>query len=263
MSEHVRLTSHAGGVRQLTIARPQVRNALDAQAFGEIIAACQRVAADDRARVLVLAGEGQAFSAGGDFETLQKILEAGREVAVAELRHANEGVLALASLSIPTVALVHGDAFGGGAAVALATDFRVMSAKARLGFVSARVGLSGADTGVTWTLSRLVGPARAFEILSLGQIFSADEARDSGLVTSVVPAERFREEAQSFVARVAALAPLAVGGTKRAMQGIEGRSFAAQLDIEAELQAEALTSQDFREGLAAFREKRSPNFGGR
>lgn len=263
MSEHVRLTAHEGGVRQLTIVRPQVRNALDAQAFSEIIAACKRVAADREARVLVLAGEGQAFSAGGDFETLQKILEAGREVAVAELRHANEGVLALASLPIPTVALVHGDAFGGGAAVALVADFRVMSAKARLGFVFARVGLSGADTGATWTLSRLVGPARAFEILALGQIFSAEEARAAGLVTSIAPAERFEVEAQAFVARLAALAPLAVGGTKKAMNGIEGRSFAAQLDIEAELQALALTSKDFREGLAAFREKRSPVFGGR
>ena len=86
MSEHVRLTAHEGGVRRLTIARPQVRNALDAQAFGEIIAACKRVAADREARVLVLAGEGQAFSAGGDFDTLQKILDAGRRFAVAELR---------------------------------------------------------------------------------------------------------------------------------------------------------------------------------
>lgn len=263
MPEHVRLTAHAGGVRRLTIVRPQVRNALDAQAFSEIIAACKRVAADRDARVLVLAGEGQAFSAGGDFDTLQKILEAGREVAVAELRHANEGVLALASLPIPTVALVHGDAFGGGAAVALAADFRVMSAKARLGFVFARVGLSGADTGATWTLSRLVGPARAFEILALGRNFSADEALAAGLVSAVAPAERFEEDAAAFVARVAALAPLAVGGTKKAMAGIEGRSFAAQLDIEADLQALALTSQDFREGLAAFREKRAPNFGGR
>lgn len=263
MSEHVRLTAHEGGVRRLTIARPQVRNALDAQAFSEIIAACKRVAADREARVLVLAGEGQAFSAGGDFDTLQKILEAGRKFAVAELRHANEGVLALASLPIPTVALVHGDAFGGGAAVALAADFRVMSAKARLGFVFARVGLSGSDTGATWTLSRLVGPARAFEILALGQIFSAEEARAAGLVTSIAPAERFEAEAQAFIARLAALAPLAVGGTKKAMNGIEGRSFAAQLDVEAELQADALTSRDFREGLAAFREKRSPVFGGR
>ena len=194
-------------------------------------------------------------------------------------RRGNEGIVAIlvassanatpsersrcGRLPIPTVALVHGDAFGGGAAVALAADFRVMSAKARLGFVFARVGLSGADTGATWTLSRLVGPARAFEILALGQIFSAEEARMAGLVTSIAPAESFEAEAEAFVARLAALAPLAVGGTKRAMSGIEGRSFAAQLDIEAELQADALTSRDFREGLAAFREKRSPIFGGR
>ncbi len=262
MSERLRLSQNGGGVYRLTIARPQVRNALDGQAFGELIAACQKIAADPDAGVLVLAGEGPAFSAGGDFDTLQKILDAGREVAVAELRHANAGVLALASLPIPTVALVHGDAFGGGAAVALAADFRVMSDKARLGFVFARVGLSGADTGATWTLSRLVGPARAFEILALGRIFSAQEAHAAGLASAVAPAERFESEAAAFVAQVRALAPLAVRGTKKAIAGVERRSFAEQLDIETELQAAALTSRDFREGLAAFREKRMPIFGG-
>jgi 2-(1,2-epoxy-1,2-dihydrophenyl)acetyl-CoA isomerase len=176
--------------------------------------------------------------------------------------HANEGIKAIAGLPVPTVAAVNGDAFGGGAAVALSTDFRIMSDAARLGFVFSRLGLSGADTGATWWLNRLVGPARAMEIVTLGAVYSADEALAAGLVTEVAPAGSFDTAVNAFAERLASLAPLATRGNKAALDGIEQRSLAEHLDLEAEIQAEAICSEDFREGLEATRSKRTPSFRG-
>jgi enoyl-CoA hydratase/carnithine racemase len=262
MSDRLTLERDERGVYQLTIRRPHLRNALDEQAFHELIAACEQVGADETARALVLTGEGRAFSAGGDFDSLQRMLDGDRAYAVAELENAGAGVAALARLPVPTVAALNGDAFGGGAAVALGADYRVMSEAARLGFVFARLGISGADTGASWWLSRIVGPSRALEILSFGRVFDASQAQAAGLVTEVAPAESFDDSVADFVARLAALAPLAVRGNKRALLDLEHRTLEQQLALEAQIQADCILSADFREGLDAFQNKRRPVFQG-
>lgn len=263
MSDLLTLERDDRSVYTLTIRRPQIRNALNDQAFRELAAACNQVKADKAARALVLTGEGRAFSAGGDFEALQGLLDGDHAHAVAEFENANAGITALARLEVPTVAALNGDAFGGGAAVALSTDYRVMSDGARLGFVFARLGISGADTGATWWLTRLVGPSRALEILSFGRIFSAAEALESGLVTEVAPADSFATSVASFVDRLAALAPLALRGNKQALLDLEHRSLEQQLALEAQIQADCVRSADFQEGLAAFQNKRRPVFKGK
>ncbi len=263
MSDLLSLDRDERGVYRLTIRRPNLRNALNDQAFQELTAACAKVGADAGARVLVLTGEGRAFSAGGDFDSLQEMLDGDRAYAVAELENANTGIAALARLEVPTVAALNGDAFGGGAAVALTTDYRVMSSGARLGFVFARLGISGADTGATWWLSRLVGPVRALEILSFGRVFDAEQALEEGLVTELVPADRFEEGLADFVDRLAALAPLALQGNKRALLDLGERSLEEQLALEAQIQADCIRSADFREGLDAFQNKRTPVFEGK
>lgn len=262
MSELIACARDDRGVYTLEICRPEVRNALNPETFVELVACCTEIDTDPGARAVVLRGRGCAFSAGGDFGTLNDLLEGGRDVALVELRNANAGVLALASLRVPTVAALNGDAYGGGATMALACDFRLMAATARLGFVFARLGLSGADTGATWWLTRLLGAARTLEILGLGRVFSADEALDAGLVTEVAPTDRFDATVDAFASRLAALAPRAVQGTKRALAGIESRSLAAQLDLEADIQADVICTADFSEGLAAFTDKRSAQFKG-
>lgn len=262
MADLLSLDRDDRGIYTITFQRSDVRNALNPQAFSELIHACGVVDGDVGARGLVITGAGVAFSAGGDFDALQALLDGDRQFAEAELRHANSGILALAQLEIPTVAAINGDAFGGGAAVALSTDFRIMSDRARLGFVFARLGLSGADTGATWWLTRLVGPARAMEIITLGAVFGADEALCLGLVTETAPVDTFDSSVANFTDRLAALAPMATRGNKRAMIGIENRSLLEQLDHEAAIQAEVIGSGDFREGLAATREKRMPTFEG-
>jgi 2-(1,2-epoxy-1,2-dihydrophenyl)acetyl-CoA isomerase len=251
------------GVYTLTIQRPEVRNALNGEAFRELRRACETVAADPAARVLVLAGEGVSYSAGGDFESLQELLDGDRAHAVEEFENANAGVIALARLEVPTVAAIHGDAFGGGAAVALSTDYRVMSEGARLGFVFARLGISGADTGASWWLTRLVGPSRALEILSFGQVFSAAEALEAGLVTETVAAADFDDCVARFVDRLVELAPLALRANKRAMLDQNDRSLEEHLALEAQIQADCIRSADFNEGLDAFQNKRRPVFRGK
>jgi 2-(1,2-epoxy-1,2-dihydrophenyl)acetyl-CoA isomerase len=263
MSELLALDRDERGVYTLTIRRPDVRNALNAQAFVELAGACDEVRADASARALLITGEGRAFSAGGDFEALQEILDGDRDHAVAEFENANAGAFALARLEVPTVAAVNGDAFGGGAAVALTTDFRVMSDRARLGFVFARLGLSGADTGASWWLTRIVGPTRALEILTFGRVFDAHQALEAGLVTEVASADEFDAAVAAFVERLTALAPLAVRGNKRALLGLEGRSLEEQLALEAQIQADCVQSADFREGLDAVQNKRRAVFRGK
>jgi len=263
MSELLTLERGEHGVYTLTIRRPEVRNALNEEAFHQLITACEEVGADSAARVLVLTGEGRAFSAGGDFDSLQRMLDGDRAYAVAELENAGAGVAALAQLEVPTVAALNGDAFGGGAALALSADYRVMSAAARLGFVFARLGISGADTGASWWLSRLVGPSRALEILSFGRVFDATEALTAGLVTEVVPAEAFANGVAGFALRLAELAPLALRGNKRALQNLEGRTLEQHLALEAQIQADCIRSADFEEGLDAFQNRRSPVFQGK
>jgi enoyl-CoA hydratase/carnithine racemase len=262
MSE-LELARDSRGVYTLTIRRPKVRNALNDRAFIELAAACDEIAADAAARTLVIAGEGAAFSAGGDFDSLQDILDGDRDHAVAELENANAGIAALARLEVPSVAALHGDAFGGGAAVALSADYRVMSDRARLGFVFARLGISGADTGASWWLSRIVGPSRALEILSFGKVFDATEALASGLVTEVAPAEAFAEAAADFASRLASLAPLAMRGNKRALADLENRTLEEHLALEAQIQADCIRSADFKEGLDAYQSKRPPVFEGK
>jgi enoyl-CoA hydratase/carnithine racemase len=263
MSDLLTLERDEGGVYTLTIRRPEVRNALNEEAFHQLIAACEQVGADDAARVLVLTGEGRVFSAGGDFDALERMLDGDRAYAVAELENAGAGVSALARLELPTVAALNGDAFGGGAALALAADYRVMSSTARLGFVFARLGISGADTGASWWLSRIVGPSRALEILSFGRVFDASEALAAGLVTEVAPAESFADSVSDFALRLAALAPLAVRGNKRALLDLEDRTLEQHLALEAQIQADCVRSADFKEGLDAFRNKRRPVFEGK
>lgn len=262
MSDLLTLERGERGVYTLTIRRPKVRNALNEEAFHQLIAACEQVGADDAARVLVLTGEGRAFSAGGDFDSLQQMLDGDRAYAVAELENAGAGVSALARLEIPTVVALNGDAFGGGAALALSADYRVISDSARLGFVFARLGLSGADTGASWWLSRIVGPSRALEILSFGRVFGAAEALSLGLVTEVAPAGSFADAASGFALRLAALAPLAVQGNKRALLDLDDRTLEQHLALEAQIQADCIHSADFREGLDAFQKRRPPNFEG-
>ena len=246
------------GVRTLTLDRPDALNALDRE-LKEVLLAALRAAARDRAvRAIVLTGAGRAFCAGQD---LRERGDGAPGLAV-ELRERYIPIIeALHRLEKPIVAAVNGVAAGAGFSLALACDLRVMAETAT--FISAfgRIGLVP-DSGLSWILPRIVGPARAAEIVMTTDPVDAVTSERIGLVNRVVAAEGCLAEAQSLAARLATGAPLAIGLAKRSLAYALEHDLSASLAYEAELQGIAGRSADHAEGVAAFTGKRPARFTG-
>ena len=254
----LRVEDADAGVRTLTLDRPDALNALDRE-LKEVLLAALRAAARDRAvRALVLTGAGRAFCAGQD---LRERGQGAPSLAV-ELRERYIPIIeALHRLEKPIVAAVNGVAAGAGFSLALACDLRVMAETAT--FISAfgRIGLVP-DSGLSWFLPRLVGPARAAEIVMTTDPLDAATAERIGLVNRVVPTEACLAEAQALATRLTAGAPLAMGLAKRSLAYALEHDLSASLVFEAELQGIAGRSADHAEGVSAFTEKRPARFTG-
>lgn len=251
-----------GSVSTLLLDRPKRLNAITLDMGEEIQTALAKVAADDEIRVLVVTGSGEAFSAGGDFDEMKRVIEdpeSGRSGMLA----VNEAVRALHEFPIPTLAAINGDAYGGGACLALACDLRIIREDARLGFVFHRVGLCGADAGASWLLPRIIGYRRSLELLLVGRIVDAGEAQKLGLVSEVAEAGGLEAAVDKVAGKLAAGPPLALKATKQALREGLHRTFAEDAPIEADAQLACFLSEDFREGIAAYTERRKPNFRGR
>lgn len=254
--------AEAQGVATLTLNRPEKLNALSVRMGEEMAAALEALARSASARVLVLTGAGRAFSAGGDLSAMDQV--AGDAASIdRSVRMYCEVVRRLRALPLPAVAKLNGDAFGGALGLAMACDLRVARDDARLGLVFTRVGLSGADAGVSYLLPRLVGVAKAVELLLLGETITAREAERIGLISRAVPAADLDQATADLVGRLAAGPPLALAYTKRALYDGLARDLATDIEYEAYVQGLCFQSADHREGLRAFREKRPPRFQGR
>jgi 2-(1,2-epoxy-1,2-dihydrophenyl)acetyl-CoA isomerase len=247
-----------GGVLTITLNRPDVLNALNRAVHRGIFDALERARADDGVRAVVITGAGRGFCVGQD---LQEFSSGAGDVAANLRDNYHRNVLAIRALQKPVIAAVNGAAAGAGMSLALACDVRLAAASASFVPAFVKIGLVP-DSGGTWLVRRLLGAARAFEWLSTGRRLGADEARAWGLVSEVVPddefAERMREVAQLF----AAMPTRAVWHTKRLLDAAETTTFAEQLELEATTQAELTQTPDFREGVAAFLEKRDAAFTG-
>lgn len=246
------------GVAVVTLDRPEARNALAGRTLLEIGAALQVVESDVTVRALVLRGDGPAFCAGADLAEFADLSDpfAGREAALA----GQDVVSALAAMPIPTVAALHGAALGGGLELALACDLRVAAEDAVLGLPETRLGLIPGYGG-TQRLPRLIGEARALDLILTGRRVPAHEAHAMGLVARV---ETDATAAAVALARQAAEgAPVALGLAKEAVVRGRDGTLAQGLETEADLFALAASSEDAREGVAAFLEKRAPTFEGR
>jgi len=258
----------SGAVRTLALNRPERRNALDGELLDRLPEELERAAADPAVRVVVLTGRGGAFCAGGDLELMADGVRATEaQVKPAGLGDLEQGVTReraatlLREMPKPTVAAVNGPAAGAGFSLALAADFRVASSTARFTPGFGAVGLCG-DYGVSYHLPRLVGREQALRLLLLGETWDAETALRRGLVGAVADARHFDGEVAALADRLAALAPLAAARVKANVAEAESADFATVLRREAEGMIALAATDDFREGLAAFTERRPPVFRG-
>jgi 2-(1,2-epoxy-1,2-dihydrophenyl)acetyl-CoA isomerase len=249
----------ADAVATLTLDRPEALNALTVPLKTELFAAFTSIARDRTVRAVVLSGAGRAFCAGQD---LKERLEPDAAPLAVELRERyNPIIAAMRALDQPIVGAINGVAAGAGASLAFACDIRLAAEDASFVLAFGRIGLVP-DSGASWFLPRLVGPAKAAEMALLGSSLSAAEAERFGLVVTVVPAETLADEARAIATRLAELAPRALAHTKRALERSWSVGLDDALEDEASRQGIVGASADHAEGLAAFIEKRPPRFTG-
>jgi len=248
-------------IATITLDRPDRLNALTFEVYAELRDTFGALADCESVRAVILTGEGRGFCSGGDVEDIIGRL-IGRDMRglLAFTRMTGALVRNIRALPKPVVAAINGVAAGAGAVIALACDFRVATPQASLAFLFTRVGLAGADMGAAYLLTRIVGLARATEILFLGDRIAADEALRLGLLTKVVDATALAAEARALAGRLAAGPAFALGLTKDLLNQELDLSFAAAIEAEAEAQAICMQTPDFREAYEAFRTRRPPKF---
>ncbi len=258
MFEHI-LWSVEGGVARITLHRPAVFNAMNHLMRQEMLAALELCRKGDSIRAVYLTGTGRAFCAGQDLQevvdpngpALHDIIASGYNPIVRAIRH----------LDKPVVCAVNGVAAGAGANIALACDITVAAASASFTQAFSKIGLIP-DSGGTWTLPRLVGLQRATALMMLSDKISAEEAAAMGMIWKVFPDESFPQESLRIAETLANMPTRALGMTKRALNRTFINDFNMQLALEDELQTQAGQTYDYQEGVAAFIEKRKPEFRG-
>jgi len=258
--QNVLLEHPEPGIYLLTVNRPKSLNALNADTLDEIAAAVARVAQDAGARVLLVTGAGdRAFVAGADIAQMQSF-EPAQAQAFSE--RGNRTFRALEMLAIPVVALVNGYALGGGCELAMACDWIIASERAQFGQPEVSLGVV-AGFGGTQRLPRLVGRAMAMDLLVTGRLIKADEALRIGLVNQVVPPGDLRERGLEIARAITAKGPVAVKLTKQIVQRGQDLDLANACQQEAYAFALCCATEDQKEGMQAFLEKRPANFVGR
>lgn len=259
------VTEPIPGVCQLTMDRPERLNALSWGLVDALHDALDELADDNTTRVVVLTGAGRGFCSGLDLveaATSGSKTSHGLKGVAAGMRtqeHIASLVPKMRNLRQPVIAAVNGPAFGGGLALALASDIRLAGESASFGVQFSRLGLSGCDIGVSYLLPRIVGSGRAFELMLTGRRFEVDEADRIGLLSEVVPDDRLLEVALEKAELLLANAPLGVVFTKQAMwTNVDAPSLEAALHLENRNQILASQTGDIAEAAAAFMEKRDP-----
>jgi enoyl-CoA hydratase len=249
------------GVVQLTLNRPGSLNALDAGLFDALHAALDTVAADGDCRAVVLTGAGRAFCAGGDMGLFAGLIDADPTAFWRQQRHGAELVPRLRRLPQPVIAAVNGPAVGGGLSLTCACDIRLAAADAVFACAGRRVGLSAADMGVGWLLPRLIGLARAQELMLTGRQFGAPEALEAGLLARVVDGDQLLEVALATAEGIADGPRFATQVTKEALwDSLETPSMQAMMDLENRHQALLVAGPEHREAVTAFEAGRLPDY---
>ena len=249
----------ADGIRTITLNRPEKKNAINADMWDELLAAFRSANEEAEVRVLVVTGAGGAFCSGAD---LSGGIGTGSTASLSGMRHVGDVCLALHHLAKPTIAKVGGVAAGAGLNLALGCDLIVASDDARFSEIFAKRNLS-IDFGGSWLLPRLIGLHKAKELAFFAEVITAKEAADFGIVNRVVPAAQLDAFVDDWARRLAAGPPIALSMTKTLLNNSMAVSMAQAVEDEARSQNVNFATADMAEAVAAFVEKRDPNFQGR
>jgi 2-(1,2-epoxy-1,2-dihydrophenyl)acetyl-CoA isomerase len=252
------------GVATITLNRPEAYNSLDIATKELLLEVVRSVADDEAVRCVVLTGNGKAFCTGQDLKEHVQLLQNGGSDALFTTveKHYNPTVTALAEMAKPVVAAVNGVAAGAGASLAFACDLRIVADTAGFNLAFANVALS-CDTGASYTLQRLVGRAKAIELLYFPTTISAQDALELGIATRVVPAADLAAEVGALAARLAAGPTVALGAMRRSVAYAAGHSFEEALEVESAMMQRTGATADHRAAVAAFVAKEKPVFEGR
>jgi len=261
------LYEQAGGVVTLTLNDPDTRNALSTQdQWDAVVDACRRAGADPEVRCVIVTGAGKAFCAGGNVKHMKERqgIAGGSPYRIRDgYRGGIQRIpLALYDLDVPTIAAVNGPAIGAGCDLACMCDIRIAADSAKFAESFVKLGIIPGDGGA-WLLPRVVGMSKAAELTFTGDMLSADEALDCGLVSKVLPAAELMPAAQDLAGRIAANPGHALRMSKRLLREGQHVRLDTLLEMSAAFQALAHTTEDHAEAVDAFLEKRTPAFKGR
>ncbi len=249
------------GVATITLNRPDRLNALTFEVYDELRRSFAELHDDGSVRAIVITGSGRAFCSGGDVEDIiGALLERDFRGLLEFTRMTCDLVLSIRRCRKPVIGALNGTVAGAGAVIATACDMRVAAESAKIAYLFTRVGLSGADMGAAWMLPRIVGLAKASELLMTGEFISAQEAHRIGLYNRVVPDGEAQEAATELADKLALGPSFALEITKDALNREASMDFVSALEAEAQIQAALMVHPDFREAYDAFTEKRNPDF---
>jgi methylglutaconyl-CoA hydratase len=249
------LVTEENGVLTLTLNRPERRNAMTPQMQEELLLALQQAAAGS-CRVVVLAGAGEGFCAGLDLSALREMNNKSADEYTADAQRIAQLFRILYEFPKPTIAAVHGAAVAGGTGLATICDFTLAADGAKFGYTEPRIGFVPALVSAFLVLQ--IGEKRARDLLLSGRLFSAEEAHRLGLVNEVVPSQQLQSRVLELAQRLQANSPEAMAATKRLLVAQNRAWLDAAMEHAMAANAQARTTHDFREGVAAFLEKRSP-----
>jgi enoyl-CoA hydratase/carnithine racemase len=255
------LYEQAAGVATITLNRPERLNALTFEVYRELTDTFAALTEEQAIRVVVITGAGKAFCSGGDVhDIIGELFERNMEGLLEFTRMTCELVHNIRRLPKPVIACLNGTTAGAGACIALASDIRLASEDARIAFLFVKVGLSGADMGAAYLLPRVVGLAKATELLYAGDFISAAEAERIGLYNRVVPADQLSATTRELAERLAKGPSFALAKTKEMINRELDMNLSTALECEAQAQAICMQHPDYREAYEAFIAKRAPKF---
>ncbi|MFX1451814.1 MAG: enoyl-CoA hydratase/isomerase family protein [Promethearchaeota archaeon] len=248
----------------IRINRPKVLNALNKATANELYSAFQKCLNDEKIRVIVLTGEGRAFSAGGDVKGFKNAIDEGRQAEfiseLTEILHKLSYLIR--TMSKPVIAAINGFSMGAALNLALACDILIAADTAKLSEAFTNVGLA-VDNGGTYLLPRLIGRAKALELILTGKTIDASEAERLGLINFSIPEAEFDKKIEEFALKLANGPPEAMATSKKLVEESYLNDFKTQLEKERENQIKISLTEDFKEGVTAFFEKRTPKYKGK